>query len=164
MSVPNAQNAVDNGATAPLSWRCFHCDAVFTDREGARLHFGTTEMQRPACTIDVAEYRRMEEINARHCAEDTDLHRQIYSLENQHAQALRREEEKGYARGLADANAARAFLADLVAARWDVPSVAELSEISILTPGANPRLNGAYNLALMHLRGCLVEPPAPAAS
>jgi hypothetical protein len=35
--------------------------------------------------------------------EDTELHREIYRLKADHATALRREEEKGYARGLRDA-------------------------------------------------------------
>lgn len=83
-------------------WRCFHCDEVFTDREKAAEHFGKYEMREPACTIDVAEYRRMEEVNRGHCAEDTELHRTIYRMAADHATALLREEEKGYARGLWD--------------------------------------------------------------
>lgn len=85
-----------------MPWRCFHCDEVFSDATSAAEHFGTSERQQPACQIDVAEYRRMEEINRRHCEEDTDLHRQMYALKCEHQRALLREEEKGYARGLAD--------------------------------------------------------------
>lgn len=83
------------------AWRCFHCDAQFTGEAGAREHFGASEAQQPACLIDIAEYRSMEEANRRHCEEDTDLHREIHRLQCEHQQALRREEEKGYARGLA---------------------------------------------------------------
>ncbi|ABO60371.1 hypothetical protein LA345_36470 (plasmid) [Burkholderia vietnamiensis] len=83
-------------------WRCFHCGEVFDERDAAALHFGTTERQVPACTIDVAEYRAMEQRMSRYNEEDTDLHREIYTLQARHQSALRREEEKGYARGLAD--------------------------------------------------------------
>jgi len=38
-------------------------------------------------------------------AEDTELCRAMYSMAADHAEALIREEEKGYARGLADAKA-----------------------------------------------------------
>ncbi len=33
-------------------WRCFHCDAVFTDREGAQRHFGNDIAQPPDCIMD----------------------------------------------------------------------------------------------------------------
>lgn len=84
-------------------WKCFHCGEAFSDTDSARLHFGPTEHSQPICQIDAGEYRRMEEVNRRHCEEDTDLHREIHRLECRHQQALMREEEKGYARGLADA-------------------------------------------------------------
>lgn len=90
-------------AQVPETWRCFHCDEVFTTPEAAIEHFGRTERQSPACQIDIAEYRRMEENHRRNCEEDTDLHRQIYNIQGDHAQALLREEERGYARGLKDA-------------------------------------------------------------
>ena len=84
------------------SWRCFHCDAVFTDRDSAAEHFGVDETRQPACQIDIAEYRRMEAINARHVDEDTDLHRTIYAMQTKHIDELRRAEESGYAKGLKD--------------------------------------------------------------
>ena len=87
---------------APAKWGCFHCDEAFSDEDAAREHFGKSEHQQPACQIDIAEYRKMEEVNRRHCEEDTDLHRQILSMSCDHQQALQREEEKGYARGLRD--------------------------------------------------------------
>ncbi|CAJ6623501.1 Uncharacterised protein [Burkholderia pseudomallei] len=94
------EQQVEPASTA--RWRCFHCDEVFDDRDAAALHFGTTERQVPACTIDVAEYRAMEQRMSRYNEEDTDLHREIYRLQARHQSDLRREEEKGYARGLAD--------------------------------------------------------------
>lgn len=83
-------------------WRCFHCDEVFSDHESAALHFGTSEHQAPACTIDVAEYRAMEQRMHRYNEEDSDLHREIYGMQARHQAALRSEEERGYARGLED--------------------------------------------------------------
>jgi hypothetical protein len=86
----------------PEQWRCFHCDEVFQDETEARLHFGRSERQSPACQIDIAEYRAMEQRMVSYNDEDSDMHRQIYRMQNDHAQALLRVEEKGYARGLAD--------------------------------------------------------------
>jgi hypothetical protein len=98
-------------ASAPQSsqpdtvvWRCFHCGEGFTDDVTAAEHFGSDQSQQSACQIDIAEYRRMEEINRRHCDEDTELHREIHRLHASHQIALRQEEEKGYARGLRDAH------------------------------------------------------------
>ncbi|HEM8998852.1 TPA: hypothetical protein U2T46_000887 [Burkholderia cenocepacia] len=95
---------VEQHEAAPI-WRCFHCDEVFTDQESAALHFGTSERQSPACSIDVTEYRAMERRMHAYNEEDTDLHRTIHRLQAQHQTELRREEEKGYARGLADGSA-----------------------------------------------------------
>ena len=92
-------------AMAPKAeeWRCFHCGESFTDKAAAALHFGTSLRERPACEIDVAEYRAMEARMHRYNEEDSDLHRAMYGMQSDHATALIREEEKGYARGLADA-------------------------------------------------------------
>lgn len=90
-------------STQALPWRCFHCEEVFTDQESAALHFGTSERQDPACKIDVAEYRAMEERMVRYNEEDSDLHRAIHAAESKGANDARRAEETGYARGLADA-------------------------------------------------------------
>lgn len=87
----------------PETWRCFHCDEVFTDREQAALHFGTTQMQKPACQFDVAALRETEALMRRYQEEDTDLHRQIYGMQAKHNADLQRAEEQGYARGLKDA-------------------------------------------------------------
>jgi len=83
-------------------WRCFHCDEVFADAESAALHFGRSEMQSPACSIDIAEYRAMEQRMRSYSEEDTALHREIHGLLAKHQTELMRAEEKGYARGLAD--------------------------------------------------------------
>lgn len=90
----------------PDVWRCFYCDEVFTERAAAAIHFGTggaLRQDQPACRIDIAEYREMEEIVRRYADEDSDLHRAMYRMQSEHAVALRRAEEAGYARGLRDA-------------------------------------------------------------
>lgn len=96
-------------STEAKSWRCFHCDEVFTDPEAAREHFGDLGLSvgvvvwdEPACKIDPREYRRMKRELERYQAEDADLHRQIEHLKSEHQQALMRAEEAGYDRGLRD--------------------------------------------------------------
>lgn len=92
--------------TAPdvaVAWRCFYCDENFTDRAAAELHFGAGGallQDQPACRIDIAEYRAMEEIVRRYADDDSDLHRAMFRMQSEHAVALRRAEEEGYARGL----------------------------------------------------------------
>jgi len=93
----------EGGVVEATAWRCFHCDETFTTAKAAQEHFGKSEYQRPGCQIDVAEYRRMEEVNRRHCEEDTDLHRAIYAAQSEGAEKARRAEEEGYSRGLKDA-------------------------------------------------------------
>lgn len=99
LAAPSPQQAAGGEAA---QWRCFHCDATFTDSAAAEEHFGKSEYQQPACRIDITEYRKMEEAHRRSCEEDTDLHRQMYAMRSDHQSALRREEEKGYAQGLKD--------------------------------------------------------------
>jgi hypothetical protein len=91
--------------TNTLPWRCFHCNETFTDAEQATLHFGSTQMSEPACQVSPERLRELEAQLDRYRHEDTDLHREIYGLHAKHHTALQREEEKGYARGLADARA-----------------------------------------------------------
>ena len=90
-------------APPPLAWLCFHCGETFTESKAAEDHFGRSEYSKPACQIDAAEFREMEERMRRYNDEDSDMHRQIGGMQSDHAIALQREEEKGYARGLRDA-------------------------------------------------------------
>jgi hypothetical protein len=91
------------GMPQPVAtWRCFHCDEVFTEEAAAREHFGSSERQQPACAIDIAEYRRMEEAHRRQCEDDTDWHRAFYKLGCDHTQAMRQHGDAEYARGLRD--------------------------------------------------------------
>ena len=87
----------------PGGYRCFHCKEVFFDEDKAREHFGAGQTQQPACQIDATEYRRMEEVVFQYENEDTELHRHIAILKSDLAVKVRRAEEDGYARGLADA-------------------------------------------------------------
>lgn len=91
-------------------WRCFHCDEVFTTYAAARHHFGRNESANPVCVIKapgewalVAALRAAEDQLARYRVEDSDVLRAMHSMVADHQVALRREEEKGYARGLRDA-------------------------------------------------------------
>ena len=89
-------------------WRCFFCDEVFEDEKKAALHFGAEQMasihskpsDKPACTFTVEYVRDLELQLDRYRNEDSDLDRKLYAMEAEHPVALRREEEKGYARGL----------------------------------------------------------------
>jgi flagellar biosynthesis/type III secretory pathway protein FliH len=83
-------------------WRCFHCDEVFKDFAEAELHFGRYRQSDPLCTLNADSIRDMEAQLSRYREEDTYLHRAIMSLEAEKAVAIRRAEEEGYARGLAD--------------------------------------------------------------
>lgn len=89
-------------ATVAPTWRCFHCDEVFTSEEDARLHFGKSERESPACTIDISEYRAMETRMQFYNDEDAEIHRSMARLQSDHNLALQREEEKGYDRGVRD--------------------------------------------------------------
>lgn len=88
-------------------WCCFHCweyfPPTFKGQRDAMHHFGEHPTEDPACRIPASQFRATQDLLKRYQSEDTELHRQIARMEAEHAVALRREEEKGYARGLADA-------------------------------------------------------------
>lgn len=88
----------------PAHWRCFHCGAEFRKKQvkQAMLHFGVSLSSPPICKVNATYVRWMEAELARYREEGTDLHRQIRAMQGEHTQALMREEEKGYARGLKD--------------------------------------------------------------
>lgn len=87
----------------PTTWRCFHCEEVFTDRDSARDHFGSSEQQRPACEIDIKHIRWLEESHRRNVEDDTEALRTIRGLAGEHETLRRRAEDDGFARGLAEA-------------------------------------------------------------
>lgn len=96
----------------PIRWRCFYCGEAFTfaQRREAQEHFGSSELDTPVCLMRVpgesglvsALRKAQDELERRH-AEDSDLIRAICAMEADHAAALRRAEEEGYAKGLRDA-------------------------------------------------------------
>ena len=100
---PMPESAPQEQAAQSESWRCYHCGEVFTDHDAAREHFGVTQYKDPACQIDIAKYREMEETLRRFHNEDTDLHREIHALHTEKTTAVRRAEEQGYAKGIEDA-------------------------------------------------------------
>lgn len=95
-----------------IYWRCFHCGDTFTKEQErwAREHFGSAETKTPVCLMRVpgegsllTTLRNAQDELTRYRQEDTDLMRAIWAMSSDHAAALRREEEKGYERGLRDA-------------------------------------------------------------
>jgi hypothetical protein len=95
-----------------IHWRCFHCGETFTKAQvrWAREHFGADEQETPVCLMRIpgegsllTALRNAQDELERRRAEDSDLMRAIYAMEADHAQALRREEERGYEKGLRDA-------------------------------------------------------------
>ncbi len=97
----------DTYPTPAHGWTCFHCGENFPGTMGgqhqARMHFGQSVHSEPKCQISAYRVRQMEDQLRRYREEDTDLHRELRRMESDHLTALRHEEEKGYARGLADA-------------------------------------------------------------
>lgn len=94
-----------------VKWRCFHCDAVFSEHQErwAREHFGRSEGETPVCQMRVpgeshliTALRRAQDELASYRSEDTELMRAIESMEADYREKMLREEEKGYARGLKD--------------------------------------------------------------
>lgn len=104
----------EHAAMQSKTWRCFHCDDVFTTEHSARLHFGSTETSEPACKIKAGAEGSMLEALRR--AEDeaesilADLHNEnteaakaFFSMRGRHSKQLVAAEELGYERGLRDA-------------------------------------------------------------
>ena len=89
-------------ACPPRHYTCFHCEETFTSVEAAREHFGSSSLDIPTCQVDAAHLRELEKELFRYREEDSDLHREIHDLYAKHNTDLMREEEKGYASGLAD--------------------------------------------------------------
>jgi BMFP domain-containing protein YqiC len=96
------------------SFKCFQCGEVFTDFIAARNHFGFYPADVPVCRVDggtaatiyhlrrkIADYQLREE------TEGAESQLQRAALQGDHARALRRAEEEGYAKGLGDFAAER---------------------------------------------------------
>jgi hypothetical protein len=93
---------------AKKSWRCFFCDEMFTREQDAREHFGPVAYSVAACQIKgyeggLVEFIRQQERElAKYRAEIDPLTRTIEALQAEGVTAIRRAEEEGYARGVAD--------------------------------------------------------------
>jgi len=90
-------------------WTCFFCGETFTTPGAARDHFGGDPLDNTACQIKAGEerglvmaLRKAEDELRRYRNEDSDIDRKYYAIQSDHAIALRRAEEQGYARGLID--------------------------------------------------------------
>jgi hypothetical protein len=88
---------------APTSWRCFHCDALFTDKAEAEVHFGSSEHDKPFCQVDAAHIRWLEAQHRRNVDDESEALRTVRGLAGEHEALRRKAEEDGYAKGLADA-------------------------------------------------------------
>jgi len=114
------RDVLRRAAAEPVqSWRCFHCGDVFTNVEHARAHFGIDEFQEPGCVAVLrhgeshllARLVDLQRELMRYQGEDTDIDRWRAGILTDHATAMRREEEKGYERGLRDARSEAAAAA-----------------------------------------------------
>lgn len=95
---------------ARKQWRCFHCDQVFRNQFEAGIHFGADQAGTCACVLPheqhlVEHIRDLERQLDSYRSESDRVMRSIMTLEGEHATALRREEEKGYERGVRDMEA-----------------------------------------------------------
>lgn len=106
--------AADTYPTPAHGWTCFHCGEHFRRDQvnAARNHFGATPDREPGCMLKVGDdrgilraLRAAEAELASYRAEDSETHRAMHRMTAEHVQALWREEEKGYERGLRDARA-----------------------------------------------------------
>lgn len=98
--------------TGKVHWRCFHCGETFTLKQErwAREHFGRRPDAQPVCLIRTAgeaallsALRKAEDLLESYRREDGDILRAMWSMQADHASALRREEERGYNKGVVDA-------------------------------------------------------------
>lgn len=92
-------------------WTCFHCGETFHASGLAEAHFGHHVDGEPACRLNRKErglafqLREAEQQLERYRMEDSNTDRAMHAMRADHAVALIREEEKGYAKALADIRA-----------------------------------------------------------
>jgi hypothetical protein len=90
---------------ARKQWRCYHCDELFSNLRCAAVHFGADESATTACLLSherhlVEHIRNLENQPTSYRTESDNVLKSIMALEADHRQALMREEEKGFTRGL----------------------------------------------------------------
>jgi hypothetical protein len=83
-------------------WRCFHCDAVLTDRADAAVHFGKYDSCDPICSVGAVRYRDLEDQLAQYRSESDAASKSFYEMGSKHALALIAAEERGYEKGMRD--------------------------------------------------------------
>lgn len=95
------------------TWRCFHCDELFTNPRHAASHFGVEEGTTPGCVAVLrhGESHLLDRIRdltqqlSRFYEEDGDIMRWQVTKESDHRRALICEEERGYEKGCRDMRA-----------------------------------------------------------
>lgn len=88
------------------SWRCFHCDEVFTDKDKARLHFGNDSVSGEAmCQVTAERYREVEGQLETYRIESDATSRTFFANGVEAQRMATEAEQKGYNRGIADAKA-----------------------------------------------------------
>lgn len=108
--------ATDTYMPPEHGWTCFHCGETFMHQNPAREHFGAHPHDaEPGCMLRMQDgegsllrkIRWLErEVSRLSFIIDTggsDAEKAMHSMSEEHATALIREEEKGYAKGFADA-------------------------------------------------------------
>lgn len=92
-----------------MTWRCFHCDDVFTDAESAALHFGVDTTEQAACRKVTADEQALLKTIAEQAkqlneyrTESTPADQLYYTFQSELRQKTIRAEELGYHRGLED--------------------------------------------------------------
>lgn len=100
--------------SAKIHWRCFHCGDTFAihQERWAREHFGRDEGAEPVCLIRTAgesalltALRRAEAELAVWRSETAPILTAMHAMQADHRNALIREEERGYNKGIRDAAA-----------------------------------------------------------
>lgn len=98
-----------------ISWRCFFCGELFTDRKEAANHFGVDEScvaDEVACKLmsyqkKVVEYIRELESEVRRLTQDQHneshpLMLAIYDIEDKLKREVQQAEQRGYTKGVQD--------------------------------------------------------------
>lgn len=116
-------------------WRCFHCEEIFTERADARLHFGNSEYDKPACQYSIEHLRWMEAQHRRNCDDDSEALRTVRTLANTHEELRRKAEEEGYAKGLRDSGRPAYATID------DAPKVLNMNDKAMWVTGWNACLD-----------------------
>mgnify|MGYP003386030355 CR=1 FL=1 len=122
---------MEQGHEMPASgWTCFHCGETFTLVGLAEDHFGTRQHAETGCQIKkghernlLHQIRELENEIAHYRNETDEESKKYYARQSDHAQALIREEEKGYNKGVSDMRAELAAARD--AALSDAAEIAD---------------------------------------